>query len=224
MQSSMLLTGLVMGVVGGPHCIVMCGAACAGIAKIATGGSFRALLAFQMARTVGYGLMGAVVAGTFQGLAWFASNTSVIRPLWTMIHVVALLLGLTLVILARQPAWLDGFGQRAWRKAKPLMNVLGDKAPVTLGVLWALMPCGLLYSALMVASLSASAWTGALIMVAFAAGTTLSLVVGPWLILKVRSSAQSGGWAIRLAGLALVSTSGWAIWAGITNPTGLWCM
>jgi hypothetical protein len=26
-----------------------------------------------------------------------------------------------------------------------------------------------------------------------------------------------------LAGVALALTSGWALWMGITQPTGLWC-
>jgi len=102
------------------------------------------------------------------------------------------------------------------------MAGLGGKAPVVLGVGWALMPCGLLYSALLVASLSASAVQGAVVMAAFALGTMVSLVAGPWLLLRLKD-ARSGGWGIRLAGLALVATSGWALWMGITQPTGLWC-
>ena len=102
------------------------------------------------------------------------------------------------------------------------MVAMGGKAPVVLGVGWALMPCGLLYSALLVASLSASAWQGAAVMAAFATGTMVSLVAAPWLLLRLQA-ARSGGWGMRLAGLALVLTSGWALWMGITQPTGLWC-
>ena len=138
-------------------------------------------------------------------------------------HVAAMVLGLVLVVQARQPAWVDDLAQRVWRKARPAMTAMGRKAPFVLGVGWALMPCGLLYSALLIASLSASALDGAGIMAAFSAGTSVSLTAGPWLLLKVRRG-QSGAWAIRLAGLALVSTSGWALWMGLTQPTGLWCL
>jgi uncharacterized protein len=48
------------------------------------------------------------------------------------------------------------------------------------------------------------------------------LTAGPWLLLRLRGG-RSGAWGIRLAGLALAATSGWALWMGITNPTGLWC-
>ena len=219
----MLMSALVMGVVGGPHCIAMCGAACAGIAKAAGDNSARALWTFQLSRVLGYSLMGAMAAGSVQGLAWFGANTAVLRPVWTMVHVAAFVLGLALVWQARQPAWVDGLAQRVWRKAKPFIAALGRKAPIALGVGWALMPCGLLYSALLVASLSADAWSGAAIMATFASGTSLSLMAGPWLLLRVRGG-RSGALAIRLAGMALAGTSGWALWMGISQPSGLWCL
>ena len=218
----MTLSALVMGLVGGPHCVVMCGAACAGIARAAGPRSTAALLKFQLSRWVGYSLMGALAGGTVQGLAWMGQQTAVIRPVWTMMHVAALLLGLVLVWQARQPAFIDGWSQAIWRRVRPVMAAMGGKAPVVLGAGWALMPCGLLYSALLVASLSASAWQGAVVMAAFAVGTTVSLMAGPWLLLRLKD-ARSGGWGIRLAGVALVATSAWALGMGITQPSGLWC-
>lgn len=223
MQTSMAMTALFMGLVGGPHCVAMCGAACAGIGRAAGERSTRALWTFQLSRMAGYALFGAFAAGSVQGLAWLGTNTQVVRPVWTMFHVAAFLLGLALLWQARQPAWLDALAQAVWRRARPVLTRLGARAPLVLGVAWALMPCGLLYSALLVASLSASAWDGALIMALFSAGTSISLTAGPWLLLRLRGG-QSGAWAIRLAGLALALTSGWALWMGVTNPTGLFCM
>ena len=223
MQTSMAATALFMGLVGGPHCVAMCGAACAGISRAAGERSTQALWSFQFSRMVGYALFGAFAAGTVQGLALIGTNTIAIRPLWSMFHAAALLLGLALIWRARQPAWIENLGQSVWRKARPVLNKLGAKAPFILGVAWALMPCGLLYSALLVASLSANAWEGALIMALFSIGTSVSLTAGPWLLLRLRGG-QSGSWAIRLAGLALAATSGWALWMGVTNPTGLFCL
>ncbi|MCY1552446.1 Cytochrome C biogenesis protein transmembrane region [compost metagenome] len=114
-------------------------------------------------------------------------------------------------------------GQNIWRKARPVFMSMGQRAPVVLGVVWALMPCGLLYSALLVASLSANALEGAAIMALFSIGTSISLTAAPWLLLRL-NGARSGAWGIRLAGLALAVTSGWALWMGITQPTGLWCL
>jgi hypothetical protein len=74
---------------------------------------------------------------------------------------------------------------------------------------------------LLVASLSANAAEGSAIMALFSIGTSISLTAGPWLLLRLRGG-RSGAWGIRLAGLGLAATSGWALWMGITNPTGLW--
>ena len=219
----MAITALFMGIVGGPHCVAMCGAACAGISRAAGERSTRALWTFQFSRMLGYSLFGAFAAGSVQGLAVLGTNTIAIRPLWTMFHAAAFLLGLALIWQARQPAWIDSLGQSLWRKARPVLTRLGPRAPIVLGVGWAFMPCGLLYSALLVASLSANVFEGAAIMALFSLGTSISLTAAPWLLLRLRGG-QSGAWAIRLAGLALALTSGWALWMGLTNPTGLFCL
>jgi sulfite exporter TauE/SafE len=222
MNSSLAVTALLMGLVGGPHCVAMCGAACAGIARAGAPRSTQALLAFQGSRVAGYALMGALAGGSVQGLAWIGEHTAVLRPVWTMFHVAALLLGAVLLWQARQPAWVERLGQGVWRKARPAMAALGPRAPFVLGVGWSLMPCGLLYSALLVAALSANAAQGAGVMALFALGTSVSLLAGPWLLLRL-GEWRSGGWGIRLAGLVLMLASGWALWMGITQPTGLWC-
>ncbi|MDZ4172861.1 MAG: sulfite exporter TauE/SafE family protein [Hydrogenophaga sp.] len=219
----MAITALFMGIVGGPHCVAMCGAACAGISRAAGARSTQALWSFQFSRMLGYSLFGAFAAGSVQGLAVLGTNTIAIRPVWTMFHAAAFLLGLALIWQARQPAWIDSLGQSLWRKARPVLTRLGPRAPIVLGVGWAFMPCGLLYSALLVASLSANVFEGAAIMALFSLGTSISLTAAPWLLLRLRGG-QSGAWAIRLAGLALALTSGWALWMGLTNPTGLFCL
>ncbi|MBW8468937.1 MAG: sulfite exporter TauE/SafE family protein [Thiobacillus sp.] len=219
----MAITALFMGIVGGPHCVAMCGAACAGISRAAGERSTRALWTFQFSRMLGYSLFGAFAAGSVQGLAVLGTNTIAIRPVWTMFHAAAFLLGLALIWQARQPAWIDSLGQSLWRKARPVLTRLGPRAPIVLGVGWAFMPCGLLYSALLVASLSANVFEGAAIMALFSLGTSISLTAAPWLLLRLRGG-HSGAWAIRLAGLALALTSGWALWMGLTNPTGLFCL
>jgi sulfite exporter TauE/SafE len=223
MQTSMALTALLMGLVGGPHCVAMCGAACTGISAAAAPHSQRALWVFQLARIAAYSAMGALAAGSVQAFAWLGSQTSVVRPVWTLFHVVVFFMGAALLWQARQPAWVDRVGQSVWRKTRPWIARHKQRAPAVLGAAWALMPCGLLYSALLLASLSANAVEGAGVMALFALGTTASLALGPWLFLRLRASSN-GAWGMRLAGLALVLTSAWALWMGITQPSGIWCL
>jgi sulfite exporter TauE/SafE len=212
MQISLAVASLVMGLAGGPHCIAMCGAACAGIGKAAGQRSTAAIWTFQVGRLAGYSALGALAAASMQGLGWLTTQTAVMRPVWTMFHVAAMLVGLMLLLLARQPVWLRSLNA-AW----------GRGAPLAIGALWAFMPCGLLYSALLVAALSGDAQSGALSMALFALGSSVSLMIGPLLLLRL-GGGGSGDWGIRLAGLALVATSGGALWMGLVHGTAPWCV
>ena len=215
-----------MGLVGGPHCVAMCGAACAGIGQAAGPHRNGAILGFQLGRVIGYSAMGALAAASMQGLGWMTIQSAALRPVWSMFHVAALLLGLVLLFRAQQPVWLETAGRRIWARAKALGQGSGG-APIVLGTLWALLPCGLLYSALLVAAMSGGPLDGAAVMALFAFGTSVTMSAAPWLWLKLRgngvATGGSGAWGVRLAGLALTASSGWALWMGLMHDTAPWC-
>jgi hypothetical protein len=223
MQTSLALTALVMGLAGGPHCVAMCGAACAGIGQVSGTRQNTALLSFQAGRWLGYSLMGGLAAFSVQALGWLTVESAALRPVWSMLHVAAAVLGLLLVWQAKQPVWLDQSAQNLWAKIRQLNSNLGKVAPIGVGVLWAFMPCGLLYSALMVAALTGNVLDGAITMASFALGSGVSLGFAPWMLLKLKSLGD-GAWGIRLAGLALVLTSSWALWMGLANNQAPWCV
>ncbi len=222
MQSSLAITALLMGLVGGPHCVVMCGAACAGIGRAAGPCKNSAMWTFQVGRVVGYALLGGVAAASIQGLGWLTTQSAAMRPVWTLFHVAAVALGLLLVFNAQQPVWMESTGKAIWLRARGWIGGHKFAAPLMIGTVWSLLPCGLLYSALLVAALSANAGQGALVMALFAAGTSVSMMAGPWLWLRLRGHG-SGQWGVRLAGLALAISSGWAIWMGLVHDTAPWC-
>jgi sulfite exporter TauE/SafE len=223
MQTSLALTALLMGLVGGPHCVAMCGAACAGMGKLAGQHQKKALFAFQVGRFTGYSLMGALAAFSVQALGWLTLQSAAFRPVWSLLHVAAFVLGLLLMWQAKQPVWLDQSAQGLWSRIRKMNSHWGAFAPVVLGLLWAFMPCGLLYSVLMVAALTGHALDGALTMACFAMGSALSLGLAPWMLLKL-SSLGDGAWGIRLAGLALSFTSAWALWLGLVHNQAPWCV
>lgn len=223
MQSSLALTALLMGLAGGPHCVAMCGAACAGIAQASGERRQAALWSFQLGRLLGYALLGALAAVSVQGLGWLTVQSAALRPIWSLMHVAAMALGVWLIVDARQPVWLDRGARRLWSRVRGFNARWGRAAPVLVGGLWALMPCGLLYSAVMVAALTAKPLDGALTMALFAVGSGVSLWAGPWLLLKLQSVGD-GSWGIRLAGMALVSTSAWALWMGLAHDQAPWCV
>jgi len=227
MQSSLALTALLMGLVGGPHCVAMCGAACAGISQAAGPHKNSALWVFQIGRVLGYSALGGLAAASLQGLGWLTVQSAALRPVWSLFHVAALVLGLMLLLQARQPVWLESTARRVWARTRSFAANQGRGAPLVLGVLWALLPCGLLYSALLVAALAGTAVAGAMVMALFAVGTSVTMVIGPWLWLRLSGSPGrlgSGQWGVRLAGAALAASSGWALWMALAHNAAPWCV
>ena len=93
--------------------------------------------------------------------------------------------------------------------------------------MWAFLPCGLLYSALLVALLSASPWEGAAVMSCFAVGGAFMLMLAPWLWSRLEgvniSKLNVSHAGVRLAGFALAVSSGWALWMGLVEQQAPWC-
>lgn len=223
MQTSLALTGLLMGLAGSPHCIAMCGAACAGIGQAAAPRGTRALALFQFGRVLGYAALGALAAASMQGLGWLTVHSAALRPVWSLMHVAAAVLGLFLLVLGRQPLWLETGAQRVWRRVRDATRAMGLAAPLGIGAAWALLPCGLLYSAVMVAALADSTAGGALVMSLFALGSGAALWAGPWLVLRLAPRGR-GAWGMRLAGLALAASAAWALWMGLAHEQAPWCV
>lgn len=223
MQATLATTALLMGLVGGPHCIAMCGAACAGIGQAAGPRATRAMWTFQFGRLLGYAVLGALAAVSMQGLGWLTVQSSALRPVWSMFHVAMIVLGLLLMWKAQQPIWLEQAGRRLWANVKGMVQRQGRGAPLVIGTAWALLPCGLLYSALLVAALAGNAFDGAIVMALFALGTSVSMMLGPWLWLRLGGNGK-GDWGVRLAGAALALSSSWALWMALAHNTAPWCV
>ncbi|QIL45453.1 sulfite exporter TauE/SafE family protein [Acidovorax sp. HDW3] len=228
-----------MGLAGGPHCLAMCAAPCHAV--ITTGNApapeqqtlqwlpqqraqrWRRAVLFHTGRLFGYSLAGALAAWAMASLAWLTQQTGALRPLWGLSHVAMLAWGVLMMAQARQPAWLENAGRGLWRRVQPL---LGRPGGVWLaGSGWAFMPCGLLYSALLVAALSNGPLQGALSMAGFAVGSGLWLFAGPllWGQLRQRLNHWRASWGTRLAGLLLFGIAVWALWQDLSHNGSLWC-
>jgi sulfite exporter TauE/SafE len=185
LASSVLWASFLMGVLGGPHCLLMCAGACAALCQSTPEQSaLQRALSFQVGRLLGYGSLGAIGAASMQTIGALSKQLVVLQPLWNFIHVLGLVSGLYLLLFAFQPLWLDQGARRLWRWTQSrvaLYSLLSWRAgPFIAGVLWALLPCGLLYSALMMASLTASPLSGCLSMMSFTLGSALSLWAAQW--------------------------------------------
>ncbi|MFZ4622783.1 MAG: sulfite exporter TauE/SafE family protein [Rhodoferax sp.] len=222
MQTTLATTALLMGLAGGPHCIAMCGAACAGIGQAAGERRTAAMWVFQLGRVLGYSALGALAAASMQGLGWLTVQSAALRPVWTMFHVAVLVLGLMLAWRAQQPIWLEHAGKKIWSVVRRFSLGGGLAGALMLGAIWTFLPCGLLYSALLVAGLTGHALDGALVMALFALGTSVSMMLGPWLWLRFGSNSN-GDWGVRLAGVALAASAAWALWMAYAHNDAPWC-
>lgn len=225
-----------MGLVGGPHCLAMCAAPCHAVIQghgqaVQMHGKLQQPLPvlnwsafqFHVGRFFGYGLLGAVSAFAMEQVAWFSDRTSALHPVWVLMHLAIFAWGLLMVFQAQQPVWLERAGRSVWRAVQPVLSMRGGA--LLAGGAWALMPCGLLYSAILVAALSGSAWSGAASMVAFALGGALWLLAAPlaWRWLSGRAGHFRSEWGTRAAGVMLVAVSLWALWMDLIYQPSLWC-
>jgi sulfite exporter TauE/SafE len=181
------------------------------------------MLQFQLGRLLGYALAGAAAGFAVEAFAGLSRSTAALKPLWTFFHLSVLAWGLMLLARARQPAWVESAGRSVWQKIRPMAQSRGGL--VATGALWTFMPCGLLYSALLVASLSGGALEGALAMTLFAAGSGLSLGVAPGLLRRVQAwgNRLRDGSGTRIAGGLLVLAAAWALWMDVAQRVAEWC-
>ncbi len=192
MNSIALLPIFLIGLLGGVHCVGMCGGI-VGAFSVATprrpfpvpvltqpswfseaAGSGLRVLAFNAGRMGSY-----MVAGAFAGLLGSIPammNIAVLqRGAYWLANLTLIALGLTLMNAWHGLSRVEAAGQWVWRRMQPLMRrflpVETAGQALALGGLWGWIPCGMVYSVLMTALLTGSALQGAGVMLAFGLGT-----------------------------------------------------
>jgi sulfite exporter TauE/SafE len=186
--SGLIFTAFLMGLGGVPHCAVMCGAACA--AAFPKGVPLPSLLG----RCCGYALLGGVAAASAGVAAQWGRQFAFMQPLWILVQAMVVLLGGYLLWSGQMPRQVDAWGQDLYRRLKAQWSQDGGHVrptwlrtlgPFVAGMAWAVLPCGLLYAAVMVAALAPSAWGGALVMLAFAVPSAFGVWAAPALIRRL---------------------------------------
>jgi len=201
-----LLTGLL----GGAHCVAMCGGIATGFSVHSRGGWWAALQP-NLGRVGGYVLAGALVGGLGGGLLGIARIPQLGIAMRALVGIVLVVAGLRMLDRrGRLPRFSGGPGNRLWQALRPLQRRLlpADTAGkrIALGMLWGWMPCGLSTTLLAAAWLSASALHGALTMAAFGLGTLPVMVSLTWAGARIGQRLQRG--ALRNAAGLLVIASG----------------
>jgi sulfite exporter TauE/SafE len=169
----------------------------------------RNALLLNAGRVGGYVLAGAAVG------ALGASLLSIARLPWLAIGMRSLV-GAVLLLAAFRLLYPNRAGalarpaQWAWRRLQPLRDSTlaraGAARPLVLGLFWGWLPCGLSTTLLAAAWLSASAWHGALLMLAFGLGTAPLMVSLSWS--GARLATHMARPAMRHGAAALIALSG----------------
>lgn len=219
--------------VSGWHCALMCGGIAAAIESPAPllprAALLRSQLMMHLGRVTAYTLLGAL-AGFMGQFAWRFSTLPVQRVLLAGAALLVLSQALRLFMIG-SPAggvrlknsvaglWVRAAGELQKRLASA--DLQSSQARLAVGLMWGLVPCGLVYAVLPIALLAGNAASGALVMLAFGLGTL------PNLMLLSRFSAHLAQWghrpwARRLAAGLMGAAGAFAFYRAVSLPDGLW--
>lgn len=231
MNTTVPLTLLLMGLTGGLHCAAMCGGLVVASERVSTEHVllparrlFVNQLQLQSARVLSYAILGGI-AGLIGAGVWTASARPVQLSLFTLGNLVLVAIGLWMLLpqvlsprwLSWQQKWIGGgwLGRGLTRLTQPLLSRLlpFDTVPKRFGagLLWGLLPCGLVYSALSLAFLTATAWEGALAMLAFGVGTLPHMLFAGHTLRWV-SQRTNQRWFHIVAGSLLLLFASYGFW------------
>jgi len=186
-----LLAALTLGLLGSIHCIGMCGPLVLAIPTNATSRwkYFLERVIFNLGKAVTYGIMGAGLGLVGRGI------------LMNVQQDVSIVLGVTILLTVAIPigfrSKLEKFSPLKYLynfvkvKFSIMIHKRGLIALFTLGALNGLLPCGLVYTALIGATAVADVWQSALFMMVFGLGTSPALIAvafaGKLISVKYRS-------------------------------------
>ncbi len=208
---------LLAGLAASGHCIGMCGGIAGALAVrsrgLATGSRIGTALAYNLSRIASYTIAGSV-AGLLGGTLLGAVD---VAPLSVALRVLA---GLIMLAAAGRLLWgwrlldpVEAAGAGLWRRVAPWAGRQGRSGglggAVGLGLAWGWLPCGMTYSMLLLAATTASAATGAAVMLAFGLGTLPSMLTATVAFDRIAQGLSRRASLRRIAGALLVAFGLW---------------
>ena len=227
---SLLLAVFLGALVSGWHCALMCGGIAAAIERpVALESPLRAKselfylqLVMHLGRVTTYAILGATAA--WAGLVvWQQNIIPIQRPLFVFTSLILIFMGTRLLRVGASKKliankWLSTKIAGYW--SKYLGQMASGPSRWFSGMLWGLVPCGLVYSVLPLAFLSGNITTGAALMLSFGLGTLPNLL----LISKFSAALTQFGqyiWVRYFAATLFFTAGGFGLYRAWVLPEAL---
>jgi len=216
-----LTAALLMGLAGSTHCFGMCGGIAGALGmrirsqRASAFAGYKHAALYQAGRITGYAALGAVVATIGHALHALLDLAQVSVAFRVISGVLLMLIAVRMLAPWNGLAPLERLGARGWKLILPwARRFTGTSHTHTfmLGLLWAFLPCGMVYSMLAFASVSGSAINGAALMTVFGIGTVPAMF-GSTVIATHSTRVFGSTWAKRATGILLATFGVWMITA-----------
>jgi len=221
-MDSIYITALIVGLLGGVHCLGMCGGVVGGLtfsleSRVQT--SWFKMMPYQLLYNIGrissYMIIGAIFGALGAGLGSLATFLPAQQLLQVVAGLFMIALGLYLGGWWFGVAKIEKVGQSLWLRlapyAKKMTPVKYYHQAWLYGLIWGWLPCGLVYSMLIMAMTAGGALSGAAVMLAFGLGTLPNLLLmGVFAFYFTRLSRMV--WVKRIAGFSVMSMGVWQLY------------
>lgn len=224
-MDSILITALVVGFLGGVHCLGMCGGVVGALTfslESKAQVSWWRMLPFQLAYNIGRISSYVIIGALFGFLGAALGSIASFLPAQQVLQVIA---GLFMIALGLYlGGWWFGLvaiekvGRSVWQRLSPYASKFTPVKYIhqawLYGLVWGWLPCGLVYSMLIMALSAGGALEGGLVMLAFGLGTLPNLLLmGVFAFYFTKISRNL--WVRRFAGACVMAMGFWQLYLAV---------
>lgn len=226
MYESLLFTALMVGFLGGVHCLGMCSGVVGTLSfnlrpevQLSLWRMFLYQLAYNLGRVTSYALIGAL----FGWLGHTVTSLATFLPAQQALQIFAgafmLALGLYVAGVWNGVVVIERLGSFIWKRLQPVVAKMTSVRTIPqawlYGMVWGWLPCGLVYSMVIMAISAGGALQGAAVMIAFGLGTMPNLLLmGSFAFFFTRLSRNQR--VRRVAGFLIMLMGAWQIWLAVS--------
>ena len=208
------ISAWLLGFLGSVHCMGMCGGIVGALSLNTNGPKLSIHLSYHLGRISTYAALG-FVAGLL-GLWLSSSHTYMGVVLRIASGVMLILMGGYILGSTHLLLWFEKRGSYAWSRVQPLskklLPVKSPKHGFLLGLIWGMLPCGLIYSTLSWSLVAANPLHSAGLMAMFGLGNLPALLSFSAFTQQLNQLKQTP-WIRTLAAILIITFGLWTITA-----------